>query len=67
MTGGDVQCDQPLGHEKAHSVHRDGRLVIAWLTNEEFQAAKDRGEFDRDYCRCVDPFPICDECGGEIL
>lgn len=67
ISAGSIQCTEPAGHEKAHAAYRDGRLVMSWLTPEEFQAAKDRGEFDRDPCRCDDPIPVCEDCGGEIL
>jgi hypothetical protein len=65
---GEVRCQEPEGHEKAHYVNGpDGKLQCAWVTREEFEAARARGEFDReDYCRCADPIPVCDACGGEI-
>jgi len=65
---GDHQCTEPKGHEKAHARYEGGRFVAAWLTPGEFEAAKARGDFDQpDYCRCSEPVPVCDDCGGEIL
>lgn len=64
-----LRCSNPVGHDDAH-VHYDdqGHWRSAWVTREEFEAARERGEFDHHYCRCSEPEPgDCLNCGGEIL
>jgi hypothetical protein len=65
--GGEFQCTQGLGHDKGHAAYEGDRLRVAWVTREEFEAARARGEFDvPDICHCADPVPVCDSCGGDL-